>query len=261
MNNKIFILIVSSMLILSCAATRKHSNLETILPEIDVVSVKENSEEALKIAQETKLEIELLKKKIKETDKKISLLTEEMIGVSSAKIEEIENRLSLLVEAYKDLDAKITALQTQLQTTTQRKGGKAATFSPASATPLLGSPEYDLYQTALKVFNNKNYEKAIELFNEVIGQFPQGDYTGNSRYWIGECYFALGNYASAITSFNHVFDFKNHPKSDDAQFKIALSYLKMGEEKLAREEFKKLISRYPSSEYVDKAKNYLEGLK
>lgn len=261
MKKKISILSITAILIVGCVATRKTSNLETILPEIDVVSVKENSEEALKIAQEAKLEIELLKKRIKETDKKISLLTEEMMGVSSAKIEEIENRLSLLVEAYKDLDAKITAIQTHLQNVTPKKSGKVATFSPASATPLLGSPEYDLYQTALKVFNSKNYEKAIELFNEVISQFPNGEYTGNSRYWIGECYFALGNYAAAITAFNHVFDFKNHPKSDDAQFKIALSYLKMGEEKLAIEEFKKLISRYPSSEYVDKAKSYLKGLK
>ena len=99
------------------------------------------------------------------------------------------------------------------------------------------------------------------MFNDLIKQYPKGKYADNARYWIGECYYATGDYATAITSFVHVFDFKNSPKADDAQFKVGLSYLKMGQPAMAKEELKKLIDRYPASEYIERAKKYLSEIR
>ena len=253
--------IVAAGLYVGCASTRPQVGNEALLPEIDVIQVKEHSDEALKLAQEAKLDVEMVTNKLTETDNRLILLSEEVSSVSIAKIEEIENRLALLVEAYKDLQAQVTALASMPVRSAPVKKGPPPTFSPAKTAPLLGSTEYDLYQSALRTFNNRSYDKAIELFNDVLKEYPKGEYADNSRYWIGECYYAKGDFASGVASFTHVFDIKNSSKADDAQFKIGLSYLKMGQPAMAREELRKLIDRYPASEYIDRAKKYLAEIK
>lgn len=244
-----------------CAGSVQQIHNEALLPEIDVIQVKENSDEALKLAQETKLEINALSAKMAELDKKIILLSEEISSVSAAKIEELENRLSLLVEAYKDLHAQIKAIETMsLRVTQKTKKGPEPTFSPASAVSLVSSPEYDLYQQALQIFNKRQYEEAIALFNNLLKHYPDGQYAANANYWIGECYYAINDFASAINAFKKVLTFKHNQKGDDAQNKIALCLLKMGRSLEAKAEFKKLVERYPASEFVPRAKQYLKEI-
>jgi len=259
--------LVAALWLTGCAATAPKQQTDAILPEIDVVQVKENSEEALKVAQETKLDAEVLNNKLTEVDNKLVSLSEDVSSVSTAKIEEIENRLALLVEAFKDLQAQVTALQNApvaraavAPATSARKG--PATFSPASATTLLGgNSEYEAYQTALRTFNSRNYEQALKLFSDIVKQYPTGSYADNSWYWSGECCYSQGDYAKAVAMFQKVFDFKNSSKADDAELKIGMSYMKMGQIALAKTEFKNLIDRYPASEYVPRAQKFLSELK
>jgi tol-pal system protein YbgF len=255
----------AALLLFGCASTASKPAAEAILPEIDVVQVKENSEEALKISQETKLDVEVINNKLTEIDNKLVTLTEDVSSVSVAKIEEIENRLSLLVEAFKDLQAQVTALQNAPVARTAAAKPAAtgpATFSPAAAAGALTSnTEYDSYQNALRVFNARNYEKAQQLFSDLVKQFPSGTYTDNSWYWGGECSYAQNDYAKAVAQFSKVFEFKNSSKADDAQLKIGMCYMKMGQSALAKTEFKKLVDRYPASEYVPRAQKYLSEIK
>jgi tol-pal system protein YbgF len=252
-------------LFMGCAGTSGHKPVsETILPEIDVVQVKENSEEALKIAQETKLDVDVLNNKAAELDNKVIALTEDVSSVSLAKIEEIENRLTLLVEAFKDLQAQVTTLQNAPVQRSSKSAGPqaAATFSPASASKALTvSTEYDTYQNALRAFNSKNYDQALKAFSDMLKQYPQGAYPDNCLYWSGECFYALRDYANAIASFKKVFDYKNSSKADAAQLKIGMSYMKMGQTALAKTELKTLIDRYPASAYVSRAQKYLSEMK
>lgn len=249
--------------LLGCAGSRQQLKQEAILPEIDVIQVKEQSDEALKLAQEAKLDVEVVTNKLTETDNRILLLSDEVSSVSIAKIEELENRLSLLIEAYKDLQAQVTALESRPPKVIVKrsKKKKSATFSPAKAAPLLGSTEYDFYQSALRTYHNRSYKKAIELFRDLVKEYPKGEYADNARFWIGECFYSLGEYAQAITSYTHVLDFKASPKADDAQWKIALSYLQMGQTAMARETLSTLINRYPASEYIERAEKYLSEIK
>ncbi len=246
-----------------CAATAPKQQTEAILPEIDVVQVKANSEEALKVAQETKLDMEMLNNKLTEIDNKLVALSEDVSSVSTAKIEEIENRLALLVEAFKDLQAQVSSLQNNPRLPAAKPASSGpATFSPASANALLGgNSEYEAYQTALRTFNSRNYEQAQKLFSDIVKQYPTGTYADNCWYWSGECSYSQGDFAKAISLFQKVFDFKNSSKADDAELKLGMCYMKMGQAALARAEFKKLVDRYPASEYVPRAQKYLSELK
>jgi len=259
----IIFLVCAASFICGCASTVPKTSAEAILPEIDVVQVKENSEEALKVSQETKLDVDVINNKLTEVDNKLVTLSEDVSSVSVAKIEELENRLSLLVEAFKDLQAQVTALQNApASARSATKPSGPATFSTAgTASILTTSTEYDAYQNALRVFNSRNYEKALGAFSDIIKQYPSGTYSDNSNYWSGECCYAMNDFAKAIVFFNKVFEFKNSSKADDAQLKLGMCYMKMGQTALAKTEFKKLIDRYPASEYVPRAQKFVSELK
>ena len=79
----------------------------------------------------------------------------------------------------------------------------------------------------------------------------------NCQYWIGESYYALGNYQQAITAFQNVFTFSNSNKDDDAQLKLGICYIRLNDEEQAKREFEKLVNNYPTSEYVNIAKRYI----
>jgi len=256
---KILIIIPVVFLLFGCAAQRKQLDNEAMLPEIDVVQVKENSDQALKLSQEMKLDVEALTTKLTENDNKLTALSDDVSSVSTAKIEEIENRLSLLVEAFKDMQAQIKSLELSPLKNQKSSSQPDATFSPSSQT--LGSAEVDLYNTGLRTFNSRNYKEAIRIFTDVLTRFPSGEYVDNAYFWIGESYFCLGEFASAIKSYERVLSIKGSSKTDDALFKTGVTYNKMGQQSLAREQFDKLINRYPASEYVERSKKYLDEIK
>jgi tol-pal system protein YbgF len=264
LSKMLFCGVAAALLYAGCAGTVPKTQADAILPEIDVVQVKENSEEALKIAQESKLDVEVINNKLTEVDNKLVSLSEDVSSISLAKIEEIENRLALLVEAFKDLQAQVVALQNApvIRAPAKPLLQGPATFSPSSASAALsGGSEYDAYQNALRVFNSRNYEQAEKLFVDIIKQFPLGAYADNCWYWSGECNYARMDWAKAIAMFQKVFEFKNSTKADDAQLKLGMCYLKMGQTALSKAEFKKLIERYPGSEYTPRAQKYLSEIK
>ncbi|MFW6245142.1 MAG: tol-pal system protein YbgF [Fibrobacterota bacterium] len=249
-----------------CAGSHQQVESEAVLPEIDVVQVKENSDEALRLAQETRMELEVLSEKITELDNRIIMLSEEVSSISAAKIEELEAKLALLTEAYKDLHSQLNTVErTTLRTSSKpkkRNPSAQATFSPASAADLLtSSPEYHLYQNGLKVFNARNYKQAVKVFSDLLEKYPQGSYLDNAHFWIGESYYRLGLFDKAVSAFSEVFAFPNSSKADDAQFKIGLAHHKMGQTAQAKAELGKLIDRYPASEYVEQARRYSSNLK
>jgi len=250
---------IAGLLLARCAApVTEELNEQILLPEIDVVQVKENADEALRIARETKLAISSVETKMAELDAKILLLQEEISAVSIAKIEEVENRLALLIEAYKDLQSQISAIIVLPQVKVKKTRPKPVTFNPSSATALIQtSPEYDLYHSGLRAFNSRNFEKALEIFQKTLEQFPGGSYTDNCHYWTGESLYALERFSAAINSFKRVFEFRNSSKADDALLKIGLCHLKLGNYGEAKQQLQLLVDRYPASEYVSRAKKYL----
>ena len=260
---KLTVIIAAASFLAGCAASSKNQlNKDAILPEIDVVQVKEKSDEALKMAQEVKLDVEVLNTKVTELDSRILALSEELSNVSSAKIEELETRLALLTEAYKDLLAQVKALDlASIHAKTARTTGPNATFSPSSASNLLVSPEYEAYQNGLRLFNGRNFEQAVRAFHELVQQFPGGKYADDAWFWSGDSYYSLADYSAAVSDFEKVLAFKGSAKADDAQYKMGLAYLKMGKQDKAKDAFRRLIERYPGSEYVSRAEKNLKQLK
>jgi len=116
------------------------------------------------------------------------------------------------------------------------------------------------YDVALAQYQAKKYQSAITIFEQLIGVSKKHDLSDNCQYWIGECYFALGNYQQSLSDFQKVFHYSKSNKNDDAQFKIGRCFMLLGNKKKAMDAFEKVISNFPESEYVSKAKDYLKNL-
>jgi tol-pal system protein YbgF len=164
-----------------------------------------------------------------------------------SRIEELRNKISTLTNSFQDLAA-----------------ARSTSFPESGGPPSVGfSPkEYKKeYISSLELFQNGEYEKAIDSFSFLVSINPNHDLADNSQYWIGESYYMLKNYRRAIIEFEKVFTFSNTNKADDAQFKLGLSYLLLGDKKKAENEFQRLIDFYPDSEYISKAERYLDSIK
>ena len=67
----------------------------------------------------------------------------------------------------------------------------------------------------------------------------------------------MNDYKKSIREFEKVFSFSGTNKGDDAQFKIGLCFMNIGQNDNAIIEFSKLLDSYPNSEYYSRAKNYI----
>ena len=259
----VLVIMASTAAAQSKSARRGSAETEAILPQIDVIRVKESSDEALRTANELKREIAALNAKLTVLDNRMLLLSEEVSRVSTAKIEELETRLALLTEAYKDMHIMLQSLESYVRPAPKPapKPNTATFTTTASGDLVLSSPEYDLYQSGLRFFNSRSYEKAIAMFADCLSKFPDGEYKDRARYWIGECHYQLGNMEQAIEEYKKVFSYQNSTKADAAQFQIALAYQKLGQIERSRAEFRRLVERYPASSYVERSKKYLADLK
>lgn len=113
------------------------------------------------------------------------------------------------------------------------------------------------YNDALNNYFKHDYLEAIQEFRVLIEREPDGAYADNAQYWIGECFYSLEDFESAITEFDKVFDFSENNKSDHALFKIALSYQQLGRYLKAREHMERFMREYPDSELAKQANNFL----
>jgi len=133
---------------------------------------------------------------------------------------------------------------------------------PPEDLPII-SPSADFqrsYEQALALFNAKKYTESAQSFAALLESNRNHRLSGNCQYWIGECLYAQSQYQNALAEFQKVFAYSNCFKADAAQFKIALCYLQLTHNNEAREEFSRLISAYPNSEYVARARAHLDKL-
>ena len=117
------------------------------------------------------------------------------------------------------------------------------------------------YQSALRLYNGKEYTEALAAFESLDADDPHGSYAGNYKYWEGECYYALKEYDRALRRFQNVLDeYRQSSKAPAAEFKIAETYERLGRPATAQTAYERLNSEYPNSEYRIKANARISAL-
>ena len=84
----------------------------------------------------------------------------------------------------------------------------------------------------------------------------------NALYWIGETWFAAGDYATAMKFYQRVTtEYGETNKAPDAMFKTGVAFEKTGDLGMARKTFEECIRRYPYSTPASSAKLELKRIR
>jgi tol-pal system protein YbgF len=167
------------------------------------------------------------------------------------KIKQLENKIKEKDQIIANLQRELSLKDDQIQQLSASKAS-ATSYTPSSgAIGTVSQDEYEnRYNEARAAFEARNYHEAIQLFESLLASTTNNSLADNAQYWIGESQYALRQYDSAILSFEKVFTFTKSNKKDDAQFKLGMCYLQKGDKQKAQEQFDRLRTDYPKSEYI-----------
>ncbi len=163
-------------------------------------------------------------------------------------------------EQYLDLDKRLAQLggadleSRAAQTEEKESSEEATTF-------LNEVPEFDnereAYQYAFDLMRNRQYQESLAGFEEIIVAFPNGQYTPNAFYWIGELYLAQGDNEKSRQSFIQVISlYPDHQKVPDAMYKLGVVYFALGDNQSALRYLGQVQQEYPNSSAAGLAARY-----
>ncbi len=122
-------------------------------------------------------------------------------------------------------------------------------------------PAEMLYQDALDAFYARRYQQAIHRFRKLLVRGDAGELADNCQYWIGECYFAMGDYYQAIVEFEKIYMYENANKLADAQLMVGVALFKIGQMQEAKTELSMVMSLSRNRAVRAKARRYLNMMK
>lgn len=120
--------------------------------------------------------------------------------------------------------------------------------------------EKTLYETALELIRNRQYDLAITQLQAVIAQYPDGSYAPNAYYWLGEVYAAKPepDYDNARQALAQVITFfPEHRKVPDAAFKLGKVYHLIGDCDRATDILNQVIKQQKGRSVAKLAESYL----
>ncbi len=213
-------------------------------------------------------------------------------AANDARLNELQTSMTELLErldVMNDRLAKMEAAQADLSSTSERRVTERSvevTPTPAApvAVPLTTAPAvpapapapvlasrttaparadiYMLYRNALVLYGKNRWADARNVFQQVFDAEPSGELADNALFWIGETYYAAGDYTNAMRYYTRVTkEYPNENKAPDALFKTGLAYVKTGDLAMARKTFEETISRYPYATSAASAKAELSRIR
>ena len=136
-----------------------------------------------------------------------------------------------------------------------------ATMSPAlvAADP---AAERGTYQQAFDLLKQGQYDQAITAFQSFLTSYPNGNFTDNAQYWLGEANYVTRRFEVAGQEFRKVLE--QHPdssKSADAMLKLGYTYYELSNWESARKTLENVISRFPNTTVGRLAENRLQKMR
>ena len=117
------------------------------------------------------------------------------------------------------------------------------------------------YLAAYDLVKNKRFDDALVAMQAFAAQYPQGGYTANAQYWLGELYMVKNNYSKAIDHFEIVLkQFPSSSKAAACTLKIGYALAASGKENEARLRLQQVLKNYPDTPTAQLAATKLESL-
>jgi tol-pal system protein YbgF len=199
--------------------------------------------------------------------------TGEAVESASRKLDSLEARV---IDADKKLEALKASVEAQAKASAELKesvlaldkrtaaveGRLAGTDTARAAKKTVREEPDAMYNMGYQEVADKNYPAALETFTGFLADFPDHKFAGNAQYWIGEIYYARGEWEKAILEFDKVV--KKYPSSEKVPaslLKQGFAFEKIGSAREARLVLGSLIERFPKSPEAGLAKKRLDSKK
>ena len=195
---------------------------------------------------------------------------QELRGQLEVQAHEITKLKQQQIDFYKDLDARIRQEPEKLGHSTpatsldEEKKVSQITPAPSSTTnPARANPadEQISYLAAYELIKNKQYDAAVNAMQTFTNTYPQGGYTANAQYWLGELYMVKKDYPKAIQHFDIVLNqFPSSSKSSASLLKVGYALAASGQTDAAKKRLQSVVKNYPDTHAAALALAKLESL-
>lgn len=118
------------------------------------------------------------------------------------------------------------------------------------------------YNVAFDALKAGKYDDSAQLFQSFLELYPNGVYTPNALYWLGESYYATRNFPLAEAQFRDlVARYPTHDKAAGGLLKLGLSQYGEGNAKLAEQTLGQVVSKYPGTDAARTAQDRLQSIR
>lgn len=131
-----------------------------------------------------------------------------------------------------------------------------------SGTLTASNEERTAYNVAFDALKNGKYDDASQLFLSFLELYPNGVYTPNALYWLGESYYATRNFQLAEAQFRDLVGrYPTHDKAAGGLLKLGLSQYGEGKNDEAQQTLQQVVSQYPGSDAARVAQERLQSIR
>jgi tol-pal system protein YbgF len=108
--------------------------------------------------------------------------------------------------------------------------------------------EKERYQSAYDTLRNGHNAQAIKMFQDLLKDFPAGEFADNSQYWLAEAYKINREFDAARGAFNKVVSqYPNSSKVPDALLKLGYIEFDLQNTAKARDYLTRVTTSYPGT--------------
>jgi tol-pal system protein YbgF len=196
---------------------------------------------------------QILLEKVENINAQLAQFSEDMIEIKRV-------ALPLAEQAVEGEDSEDSQSESSTSQEPEDRGDSPAEDEmPPSISPNLSPNE--VYNMARSDYLKGNFDLAIEGFTIYKSQFPESPLADDAIYWIGECYFSQEKYDDAIDFFNElILNYPNGDKIPAAYLKKGISLSEQDKKEEALSVFKLLITKFPLEEETKIAQHKIKEL-
>lgn len=120
--------------------------------------------------------------------------------------------------------------------------------------------ELTAYRNAIDlVLKQKKFDAGIDALQAYLKEYPNGNYTANAQYWLGQIYLQKEDYPNSKLWFSRMTEeFPSHQKIDEAKFKLGRVHDLLGEKKEAQKLIRE-VANSSNSPVAKMAQEYLNN--
>jgi tol-pal system protein YbgF len=121
--------------------------------------------------------------------------------------------------------------------------GAAVAAAPVTATQ---AGEKEAYQAAFDTLKEGRYKEAKVELQAFLAKYPNGSFSGNAQYWLGEAHYVTRNFDQGIGEFEKVLNgFPGSNKVPDAMLKLGYTYYELKQYPQSKTVLQDLRTRFP----------------